>query len=69
MVEQSERKVSFEVFAWGHGYVGTRPTLEEAGRLAAGYEGARILFYDERGFHVAAELGRFAEWRRQKRAV
>lgn len=69
MVEQDNGKVSFDVFAWGHGYIGTRPTLEEARRLAAGYEGARIFFYDERGFHVAAELGRFAEWRKEKRAV
>ncbi|MCL5108767.1 MAG: hypothetical protein M1401_07870 [Chloroflexi bacterium] len=50
----------YEVFAWGHGYVGARSTLPAAERLASGYEGARIIVYDRGDFRVVAELGLYA---------
>lgn len=49
----------FEVFAWGHGFVGARRTLAEAERLARQYEGARIITYENGDFRVVAKLGRY----------
>ncbi|MHB1414050.1 MAG: hypothetical protein ACYC1C_02265 [Chloroflexota bacterium] len=51
---------TFEVFAWGHGYVGSRPTLTEAFHLAADYEGARIIAYRDGVFEIVARLGLYA---------
>ncbi len=67
MVAAAERQgksevetISYEVFAWGHGFVGARSTLAEARRLAAEYEGARIIVYQDGDFRVVAELGLYA---------
>jgi hypothetical protein len=59
MIEQTREREPFEVFAWGHGFVGARPTLDDARRLALDYEGARIITYEAGDFRVVAELGRY----------
>lgn len=59
-MEQAGELKSYEVFAWGHGFVGARPSLSAAQRLAADYEGARIIVYDQGAFRVVTELGRYA---------
>jgi hypothetical protein len=51
---------AYQVFAWGYGYVGVRPNLPAAQRLASDYEGARIIVYDRGAFRVVAELGLYA---------
>lgn len=60
MIEQANEAKSYEVFAWGHGFVGARPSLSAAERLAADYEGARIIVYDQGAFRVVTELGLYA---------
>ncbi len=52
-------RAAFEVYAWGHGYVGARASLAEARLLAAEYEGARILTVQGGQFTVAAVTGRY----------
>jgi hypothetical protein len=58
-MEQARELQSYEVFAWGHGFVGARPSLSAAQRLAAEYEGARIIVYDQGAFRIVTELGRY----------
>ncbi len=64
-MEETARQ-AYEVYAWGHGYVGARSTLAAAERLAQEYEGARIITYEDGVFRVVEELGRFlrARWER-----
>jgi hypothetical protein len=59
VIKQISEREPFEVFAWGHGFVGARPTLDDAWRLAQNYEGARIITYEEGDFRVVAEVGRY----------
>ena len=60
---------NYEVFAWGHGFVGSRPTLAAARRLAAEYEGARIIIYEAGAFRVVAALGLYAPDRADQRSA
>ena len=58
-MEMRDERDLYEVFAWGYGFVGARPSLVEAGRLAQEYEGARIITYRDGAFRVVSELGRY----------
>jgi len=59
-MEQVAEQITYEVFAWGHGYVGSRESLAAAERLAADFEGARIIIYEDGAFKVVSQLGRYA---------
>ncbi|MHB1132548.1 MAG: hypothetical protein ACYC4L_09200 [Chloroflexota bacterium] len=69
MNDERDEPQSFEVFAWGHGFVGSRSSLAAARRLAKEYEGARIIVYEAGAFRVVAVLGLYADDQASRRSA